>query len=598
MLIFFQVSFPLRPHLATYLGVTILGTFLLRHRNETDWKRFWPMALLQIAWTNCHSAFVLGPIMVGLFGAEMALRGWLREKALPPKTLVTWAAAFALILLACLVNPYGWARFYPPLFQDRLESIRAYVSEMQPLAGPWATLAMALSVVTVIVVVAAMIRRGGAVCYSFVVIAFLLYFEAQSVMKAWPIFGLYVPLVVLSTAALGSPVRKRASWPGVLVLFMATVVVALALASRLNPQTNSSVQRQWHEYAAGHTELPVEAATWMTAHRIEGRLFNRCEDGGWLQMSGFDHGEVFADTGFGKYDEAFIHEVGLVNERPAFMPHFVRAYQPDFIVSGNICYQWPYYLRQNGWRLIFYSPNSSVWTRAGTRPDLPTVPDADVISAFDRDLAVNGMPVDASLFCRIVISLHSLGLEDFAIAKLTGTPAPFHRTPLYWVAVRLICTSDPSCSALHRDQFLREAESLQDDSLTAEFRAYAYDKKGDVDQSLKILQAIPPSQLSDSDATLLLQIDLDRHLAGTLDLARRTGPFDLGNGAHWRFLAEAEEEAGHPDAAAVAWKKAVFYYPDDDALMKAAAAFAAKYHDDALGKAIAESSTPYGLRSH
>ncbi len=50
------------------------------------------------------------------------------------------AGAFLLMLLACLVNPYGWERFYPPLFQDRLESIRAYVGEMEPLDGGLATI--------------------------------------------------------------------------------------------------------------------------------------------------------------------------------------------------------------------------------------------------------------------------------------------------------------------------------------------------------------------------------------------------------------------------------------------------------------------------
>ncbi len=65
MLLFFQVSFPLRPHLVTFVCLIVLGIFLLRHREAKSWTDFWPMALLQIAWTNCHSAFILGPAMVG-----------------------------------------------------------------------------------------------------------------------------------------------------------------------------------------------------------------------------------------------------------------------------------------------------------------------------------------------------------------------------------------------------------------------------------------------------------------------------------------------------------------------------------------------------
>ena len=79
-----------------------------------------------------------------------------------------------------------------------------------------------------------------------------------------------------------------------------------------------------------------------------------------------------------------------------------------------------------------------------------------------------------------------------------------------------------------------------------------------------------------------------------LDLARRTDCFDLRNGRHWMYLAQAEEHAGHFDAARAAWKRAVFYYPDDTVLTKAAADFAGKYNDSALLQAIAESSRVYG----
>ena len=135
MFLYLQVAFPLRPHMVTYLAIAILGIFLLRHRDVTNWTHFWPMALLQVAWVNCHSGFVIGPAMVGLFGFEMTVRRWIATKIFPSATVKTWLCAFVLILLACFVNPYGWSRFYLPFYQDQLESIRAYVGEMEPLYG-------------------------------------------------------------------------------------------------------------------------------------------------------------------------------------------------------------------------------------------------------------------------------------------------------------------------------------------------------------------------------------------------------------------------------------------------------------------------------
>lgn len=595
MLLFFQVAVPLRPHLVTYLGVAVLGVFLLRHRETMNWTVFWPMALLQIAWVNSHSGFVIGPAMVGLFGAEMTTRQWLRDKALPGTTARTWLGAFLLVLLACFVNPYGWERFYPPFFQDQLESIRAYVGEMEPLGGGAATLYGGLTLIAAAVIVLAIIFRRGAVSISFLLLAVLFYIEALSVRKAWPVFGLFVPLLVLSSGAFSSFVaRKSGSWASVFGHFAVSALVVIALFFELDGTSGPSLQVQWREYDHGRSELSLEAAAWMKEHGVDGRLFHRCEDGGWLQQEGFDRGETFSDTGFGKYDEAFIHEVGLVNERPALVPRYLDAYRPDFVVCSTFCYQWPYYLRQNGWRLIFYSPNSSVWTRTDVRTDLPTVQDEEVMGAFDHDIATYGMPSDVRLYGRNLIALNSLGLEDFAFTKLTSLPEEIHRASWYWEAARILCFQEPGFSPAHRDQLLREAEQLHDDEMTAEFRAYCRNASGDVDGALDILESIPSRQLSNYSAELLLKIYLDRKQPEALALARRTDCFDLRNGRHWQYLAQAEEEAGHPDAADRAWKKAVFYYPDDAALMKGASVFNSRFKDPGLAQAIKDSARVYG----
>jgi tetratricopeptide (TPR) repeat protein len=598
MLVYFQVAFPLRPHLVTYLGVTLLGIFLLRHRHETNWTAFWPMALLQIAWTNSHSAFVLGPAMVGIFGAEMTFRRALAERTLPWATIRTWFAAFLVILLACFVNPHGWARFIPPFFQDSLESIRAYVGEMEPLSGGLAMLYGNLTLLAVFVVALAIFFRRGAVSYTFLFFAFFFYLEALTLKKAWPVFGLFLPLLVLSTGAFSSSaaLRKPMTWLSVIGHSIISAIFACAVFMEIAPSWPTSIFSMWREYDRGRSELSFEAAAWMKTHQVDGRLFHRCEDGGMLQAQGFDHGETFSDTGFGKYDESFIHEVGLVNERPASIPGFLKAYQPDYVICSTFCYRWPYYLRQNGWQPIFYSPNSSVWALPGTRPDLARVTDSEIETAFDRDIATNGLPVDTRLLGRNLIALNSMGLEDFAFVKLTSLPKDMHRTPWYWEAARFLCVSQPEFSPAHRQALLAEAEQLPANGVTAEFRAYALDANGDTDGALKILESIPPGQLGNYTAELLLKIYLDRHRPEALALAQRTDCWDLRNGHHWQYLAQAEEEAGHADAAARAWKKAVFYCPDDPALLAAASAFAAKYQDDTLAREIEATSHPYGVR--
>ena len=532
--------------------------------------------------------------MVALFGAEMIIRQWIAARVFPLASVRTWFCAVVLVALACFVNPYACERFYLPFYQDQLESIRAYVGEMEPLSGGMENVFADVTSVAALVLLTALLSRRGVTAYSFLLLAIFFYVQAQSVQKAWPVFGVFIPLVILCGGVFSKSTvpREFGAWLNVTGHFMLTVLVGIALVLALNPAMRPSLYAQWREHDHARSELSLKAVEFMRAHGVQGRLFHRCEDGGWLQQAGFDHGETFSDTGFGKYDEAFIHEVGLVNERPAFVPHYLAAYRPDYVVCSTFCYQWAYYLRMNGWRLIFYSPNSSLWARPELRPDLPTVSNAEIAAAFDRDLADNGMP-DARLFGRNVIALNSHGLEDFAFAKLTGLPAEDHHASWYWEAARFLCFADPSFSPEHRDALFHEAESVG--PTTAEFRAYyKYYAAGDADSAFFILNEIPTDQLSNYEAELLLRIELERKMPEALALARRNDRFDLRNGHHWQYLAQAEEQFGSLDAARAAWRKAVFYYPDDAALIKAATDFAAKHNDAALAQAIAGSGNVYG----
>jgi tetratricopeptide (TPR) repeat protein len=230
------------------------------------------------------------------------------------------------------------------------------------------------------------------------------------------------------------------------------------------------------------------------------------------------------------------------------------------------------------------------------RTDLPTVSDDEIEAAFDRDITDYGIPVDTRLLGRNLIALNSFGLEDFAFAKLTSLPKELHRSPWYWEAARFLCLSQPQFNSTHRAQLLAEAEQLHDDGLTAEFRAHALYANGDTDGALRVLESIPPGQLGNYAAELLLKIYVARHDPRALALAQRVDCFDLRNGHHWQLLAQAEEEAGHSDAASRAWQKAIFYCPDDPCLIIDATNFAAKHNDPTLLQAINATQTVYGQR--
>ena len=76
-----------------------------------------------------------------------------------------------------------------------------------------------------------------------------------------------------------------------------------------------------------------------------------------MQLVGYDRGQTFGDTGFGKYDEKQIHLVAMLGERPGLLPVYLATYHPSFILChNNYCFRWPVQLRRLAWRLVFFFP--------------------------------------------------------------------------------------------------------------------------------------------------------------------------------------------------------------------------------------------------
>jgi len=588
LLVYLSVSFPLRPHLVTFIAIAAFGSFLLRHREAAVWTRFWPLALVQAVWTNCHSGFVLGPIMVAGFGLEMIVRRWLRNRVFPWTTVRIWSAATALVFLGCFVNPWGVLRFSAPFYQEHLEAIRAYVGEMQPLNPAASANFHHLLFLAAGLIVYVVLLRRGAVSWSFLVLAMACYLEALQVKKAWPVFGVFLPLLVLSSAAFARTTitrRRSIAWFSVAGHVVVLVPLVIALITLGDGRSEGSLAVKWREWEAGRTELPVAATAWMKQHHLTGRLLHRCEDGGWLQQN--ELLPTWADTGFGKYDEAFIREIGLLGMNPDLVPAFLASYRPDFVLCDDFAFRWPAYLAKSGWRLVFYSPNSSVWAAPGVRPDLPAVTNAQVVAIFKDDLHRNGLPRNLLLFGRNVIALHSLGDSSFAFRQLTGLPADMHRAGWYWEAARIICFQYPAAPADLRAAWRKEADAAGDAG--RDFRAYDDEVSGDFQDARALLEEIPVSQLSDREAYLLLQIEIALQKPDALDLARRGPLYDLSDGERWRDLAVLEEQAGNEAAADAAWRKTLYYAPE---LMQPRPVFLASHPDIDLGPFLDRNGWP------
>ena len=98
-----SVGFASRPHLMTFLLLTVLIVILYRY-SEGKRRAVWCVPPLMALWVNCHGGFVAG---FGIFGMFVVVESitLIRERGKPDSILFY---SLGVSFLALLVNPYGY----------------------------------------------------------------------------------------------------------------------------------------------------------------------------------------------------------------------------------------------------------------------------------------------------------------------------------------------------------------------------------------------------------------------------------------------------------------------------------------------------------
>jgi hypothetical protein len=105
-----------RPELFSLLFLAGFLTVLGRASERPRW--LWLLPALQILWVNCHGFFVLGPMVLMAYVAELLSEFcWPPATAIPRPPLKQVLLASGATLVACLVNPYGIKAVTLPLEQ-------------------------------------------------------------------------------------------------------------------------------------------------------------------------------------------------------------------------------------------------------------------------------------------------------------------------------------------------------------------------------------------------------------------------------------------------------------------------------------------------
>lgn len=272
-----------RPHLLTHLMVVVFAWKLRAFdagrasaRSAFAW-----LVPLTIVWTNVHSGFLTGFVLIGAFVAGNVAR---------PSKAATFAALGAVCLLASLLNPFGWelhrhligflgtpklafstVEWQPPEFRSATTwgfafllavIVATFVAGRKKLRGADVVLAGSWAIL------AALFSRNVSV-FALVSIPIV----AEHLPAAWQRSRVADRIAALEPATNGSVAVAAA------ILVAAGMLTSPALATELSP-------RAW----------PVAAARFARENpgRLRGEMFNEYTWGGYL-MQALPERRVFID---------------------------------------------------------------------------------------------------------------------------------------------------------------------------------------------------------------------------------------------------------------------------------------------------------------
>ncbi len=129
--------FSIRPHLATYLFVSIFWYLLLKIKETRKVRPFQIISLLTafIIWLNCHGSFIIGIVLAGFFLLEIIIkkRNLSTKEVFQDKEIKKFAFISTTLLIASLINPYGWKLLNFVLFSHTKNDATKFILEWQPL---------------------------------------------------------------------------------------------------------------------------------------------------------------------------------------------------------------------------------------------------------------------------------------------------------------------------------------------------------------------------------------------------------------------------------------------------------------------------------
>ncbi len=389
-----------RPHIFTFL-MTALFILLLSRRAAGARAPLWPLVPLQIAWTNLHGGFLLGPALVALAsGTALVDRlfpeyfsregpaapgaGTIdprRARVAPAGTPEAGRLAIvaAALLASCLLNPYGWRLLRFPFELTGSAFMETIYEWLPPFSSPFASTYMARYYVvwTVIGVGVfalgvgrAAMGRGGLPGGSFPILLFgaLLVLSLRMNRNVTDFALGTAPGVAATATAL---FRQRRGARGAdgrrsLLPWLALALVFLAAWFAHSGYAYSASSRRPFGVGLG-PNIPVAAVDYLEKNGVTGNAFNTYSAGAYLvyrlyptvRVAMDSRNDVYRETLYDAYTRALIDPEALrrMLDRIDARFIFLEWAQEGMARTASVVKQ------AGGWRPVYFDDTAVVYLR-------------------------------------------------------------------------------------------------------------------------------------------------------------------------------------------------------------------------------------------
>lgn len=373
----------IRPEILSFLLLLATMAVLLRLQAAPP-RAVYALLPVQFIWANVHASFVFGiglpglVLLANLLPEGRVAPGWGRLRLDRPR-LRHLAATVACLPFATLLNPHGVSLLLFPLRQNHMARLM-WFSEWRPvwflpkIDPVWWDVPIVLSVVLLAFAITALLLlawegRIEAVGWG---IVFSMGTYAILHNRAAPHFVLAVlPLLALAIVRLATHLPEKV--PGRSPQWLERIgalACLLVLTTSIVDQTLLSSPRNPLGFGVRPQYFPEAAVKFLESHRLEGRIFNTYEFGGYLIWRRWPANQVFIDGRYDGvlFDEAVLEDYIQFYRSPAVLDRITATYGLEILVlDAHPGWLIPYIDRHPSWARVYWDPLAEVFVRRGGR---------------------------------------------------------------------------------------------------------------------------------------------------------------------------------------------------------------------------------------